>query len=505
MMELAAEVARQILLPSRHFPVFFGGNAGSFSPVKTSLKSFQLTFPLVTAFTLWATAWTAGAANVVTIGDSLTAEYDVIPAIPGFDDLPTDYAKVTVDGWEAMSWVEVAGRLRAGYFNFGGWKALSNPWSVPRLSGYEYNWAIPGVDAGQYEQFVTSSFLSNPLYYAGRQPLEDQLSNKAQRVVIWLGGNDFRANYGRFYDGGSSQSFIDGLIDDVGRVVDFVRANASNAQIVVGNFPDLGATPTKKAAHPDPVKRARVSAVTEAANMRLAQMAAKKHVVIADMYSTTAALVRDEPLYFGGVRITNAKDADNNPQFAFTRDGLHPNTALQILNVRSVIRAFNQGYNGGIPNITDSEALGLLGIDPDQPFYDWLKRVGLSDRSFQADGDHDGVSQLAEFALGLDPRIADAQNVPVKMGGRVPGVSGNVSVHVSPRKVLAQYVTVRLQYSADGATWNGLPPERLLAFPDGSFTGVLPPGGEGAHLQLRVVTIPPYGSGARNTSYVPIR
>ena len=38
----------------------------------------------------------AGAANFVTIGDSLTAEYDVIPEIPGFDNLPTDYAKVTV-------------------------------------------------------------------------------------------------------------------------------------------------------------------------------------------------------------------------------------------------------------------------------------------------------------------------------------------------------------------------------------------------------------------------
>ena len=445
------------------------------------------------------------AVNVVTIGDSLTAEYDVIPEVPGFDDLPTDYAKVTVPGWEAMSWVEVAGRLRGRYFNFGGWKPLSDAWSPPRLSGYEYNWAVPGVDAKQYADFVSSSIFSNPLYYAGRQPLEDQLKHKAQRVVIWLGGNDFRGNYGPLYDGRSSSSFVDGLIDDLGKTIDFVKEQSGDVQIVVGSVPDLGATPTKKAAHPDPVKRARVTAVTETVNLRLAQLAAEKSVVVADTYAVTAALVKDEPLYFGGVRILNDKNADNHPRFAFVRDGLHPNTALQIVNLRAIIRAFNQGYGAGIPNITDIEALELMGIDPDQPFFDWLGRLGISDKSFQADSEHDGLTQLAEFAFGLNPKIADANLLPVKVGGRVPGFAGDVSVRFTPRADRARYVAVRVQYSADGIVWNALPSARLLTNSDGSSTGAIPPLNGPVHIRLRVITIPPSGSGARNVSHITIR
>ena len=189
---------------------------------------------------------------MVTLGDSLTAEYDVIPDIPGFDDLPTDYARVTVTGWEAKSWVEIAAQLRGQYFNFGTWKDLSDPWVIPRLSGYEYNWGVPGVDAGQYEDFVTSSNFSNPFYFAARQPLEDQLSDTAERVVIWLGGNDFRGNYGPLYDGQDSTSFVNGLIDDLSKVIDFVKGQNSTAQIVIVNLPDLGATPSKRTAHPDP-------------------------------------------------------------------------------------------------------------------------------------------------------------------------------------------------------------------------------------------------------------
>ena len=447
----------------------------------------------------------ASAVNVVAIGDSLTAEYDVIPEIPGFDDLPTDYAKVTVPGWEAMSWVEIAGRLRGRYFNFGAWKPLSDPWSIPRLSGYEYNWAIPGVDAAQYEDFASSSIFSNPFYYAGRQPLEDQLSGIAQRVVIWLGGNDFRANYGPLSEGRGGAAFVNGLIDDLGEVIDFVRGQNGNAQIVIGNVPDLGATPSKKAGHPDPVKRLRVSGVTDAVNLRLAQLAVEKGVVVADTHAVTAALVKDEPLYFGGVRILNDKDADNNSRFAFARDGLHPNTALQIINLRAIIRAFNQGYGAGIPNITDSEALRLLGIDPDQPFFAWLSRGGIVNKSFQADADGDGLTQLAEFAFGLDPNVADVNRLPVRIGGRVAGIGGDVSVRFTPRAAWAKYVAVRVQYSLDATTWNGLTAARVLTNADGSFTAVIPPLSGTVHLRLRVVTIPPYGSGARNSSYVPLR
>ncbi len=463
------------------------------------MKTLRHFLALITALTL-----PASAAKVVTIGDSLTAEYDVIPSIPGFDDLPTDYAKVTVEGWEAMSWVEVAAKLRGQYFDFGKWKDLSDPWVIPRLSGYEYNWAVPGVDAGQYADFVTSANFENPIYFALRQPLEDQLSDTAQRVVIWLGGNDFRGNYGPLYDGKNSESFVDGLLDALEKVIDFVKGKNGDAQIVIANEPDLGATPSKKTAHPDPLKRARVTAVTEAVNARIAKLAEKKKVIVADAYASTAALVRGEPLYFGGVRIVDDRDADNNPRYAFTREGLHPNTALQILNARVIIRAFNKGYGAGIPKITDTEALELLGIDKDQPFFDWLAHRGIDDKSFEADSDGDGLAQLAEYAFGLNPKEADADRLPVSIGGPVSGFSGNVSVRFRPKVARTHYVAVKVQYSTDGVAWVSVPSARVLANADASFTAAVPETSGPVQLRLKVVTIPPSGSAARTATFVGI-
>src|SRR5438045_847654 len=87
----------------------------------------------------------ARAENVIALGDSLTAEYDTNPDIPGFPTEATAYAEVTVPGWVSMSWVEIVAQLRPDDFNFGKYKKLSDPWPPPRLSGYELNWAIPGV------------------------------------------------------------------------------------------------------------------------------------------------------------------------------------------------------------------------------------------------------------------------------------------------------------------------------------------------------------------------
>ena len=448
---------------------------------------------------------TSPAVNVVTIGDSLTAEYETVPDVPGFDSLPTDYAKITVPGWESMSWVEVLGRMRGSYFNFGAVRGLTDSWGIPRFSGYEYNWGVPGVKAGQYEDFVTSSVFSNPLFFALRQPLENQLANKAQRVVIWLGGNDFRENYGRIYDGDSPATLIDGLIDDLRKIIDFVRSQTSTAQIVLANVPDLGAAPTKKESQPDPAKRSRVTAATALANTHIGQLAAQKNVALADVYSQTLLLAEGVPFFFGGVEIVNDKNADNNLRWGFARDGLHPNTCLQIVNARIMIRAFNQFYGAGIPNITDSEALAFLGIDPNQPFYDWLALHNISDKSFDGDGDGDGISQLVEFAFHLKPDVSDAAALPVKIKGSVPGFASDVSVKYRPELARAHFLTVVVQYSQDGVTWTRVPSTNVIANADGSYTAAVPRTGGQPHLRLKVVTIPPSGSGARFASFLQLR
>jgi lysophospholipase L1-like esterase len=436
----------------------------------------------------------AFAARVVTLGDSLTAEYDTIPSLPGFPAEATRYAEVTVAGWESMSWVEVLARVQRSQWDFGGSRPLSAPWPVPRLSGYEFNWGIPGIDAGQYEDFVTSSVLENFLYFTLRQPLEEQLKNRAERVVIWLGGNKFRASYGRLYDGDGSSGIIDGLIDDLTRIVDFVKKKKPRAQIVLVNIPDLGATPSKKAAHPDPARRARVAAAIGAANVRIAQLAAKKSVGLADVFATTDSLVRGLPLFLGGVRLVDAQHPDNEPRHTFTRDGLHPNTCLQIFNARSIAAAFNRKYNAGLPAITDTQALALLGISPHQPFFDWLKARGLTDRSFIADLDGDLVPQLIEFAFALDPRRADADALDVTTGGPVRGIVGTKSVIVTPDPALARYLRVVVQFSTDAAIWKDVPTRNVVKGADGAFTAVIPPTTGPTFLRLKASTIPPSGS-----------
>jgi hypothetical protein len=436
------------------------------------------------------------APDVVAIGDSLTAEYDTIPVVPGFSAEATAYAEVTVNGWVSMSWVEVAARLQRAYFDFGSSRPLSAPWGIPRLSGYEHNWAVPGILASQYEDFMTSSVLQNFAYFSLRQPLESQLKSPADRVVIWLGANEFRANYGRLYDGGSSKALIDGLLGDLGRIVDAVKKRNSKLQIVIANIPDLGATPSKKAAHPDATKRARVTAATVAANTRIADLAKKKGIGLADVYALTAALVRNAPPYLGAVRLVNDEDPDNEPRHAFTRDGLHPNTCLQIFNARTIAAAFNTKYKAGIPTITDAQALALLGINPNQPFYDWLESYGIEDRSFVADSDEDGVTQLVEYAFRLAPTADDADEIDVTIGGAVPGIVGTKSVLVKPDPARLRHVRVAVQYSSDGARWLNVPASNIVKKSSGAFVAVIPPGTGRQFLRLRVSTIPPSGSTA---------
>ena len=446
----------------------------------------------------------ARSAEVVVLGDSLSAEYDTIPDVPGFPTEATAYAEVTVPGWVSMSWAEVAARLRPDDFDFGRYKKLSEAWAPPRLSGYELNWGIPGIEAGQYEDFVSSSALSNPTYYLARQPLEDQLKNRAERVVIWLGGNEFRGHYGALYDGGSSANIIAGLNDDLGRIIDFVKGKTSNAQIILCTIPDLGATPAKIAAHPDPLKRALVTAATVAANEKLAKLAAKKGVFVADTYRRTARLVQNLPVFFGAVQIINDKSDDNDPHYSFTRDGLHPNTPLQVLIARTIIDAFNQSYGAGIPQITDAEALQFLGINPNEPYLNWIAGYNVAKPGFLKDPDADGLTNLVEYAFGLDPSQADANQLPVSLGGPVAGITGDISIRYTPDATRARHVRIKVQYSTDQLSWLNLPADHVVTNADGSFTAVIPPTAGTIHERLKVAVIPPSGSTANIVSVVPV-
>jgi hypothetical protein len=436
------------------------------------------------------TGWTlpllAKAEETITLGDSLTAEYDTLPNLPGFPTEATAYAEVTREGWEAMSWVEVLARLRPEDFDFGRWRELANPWPLPRLSGYEYNWAIPGAEAGQYESFITTQ---NPLYAELRRPLESQLNSRAKRAVVWLGGNDFRANYGRLYDGGGSSALIDGLVASLDRIVRFVQAQNREVQIVLATVPDLGAAPAKIAAHPNAAKRQRVTDATIAANEAIAELAADRGVALANPYAQTARLVAGDPFYFGAVEFLHDTDPDNDPHYLFTREGLHPNTALQIKIARTFIGAFNAGYGAGIPQITDAEALRLLRISPREPYQQWIKIYRPAQTALLKDPDRDTLTNLVEYAFGLDPTRSDA--LPAT---RTDGPA--ITITYKPDPARRRHCEVLVQYSLNGASWKRVPADRIVANGDGSFTATLPPQTAPVLTRLKVILRPPQGSNA---------
>lgn len=427
-------------------------------------------------------------AKVVAIGDSLTAEYDTIPAIAGFPTEATAYAEITVPGWVSRSWVEVLGKLRGSDFDFGSWRNLSDPWPVPRLSGYERNWAVPGITAAQGEDFLTASIVSNPLYYTLRQPLEDQLSSHTNRVVVWLGGNEFRANYGALYDGGSSTSLINGLIGDLDRILDFVESQNPDLQVVICNVPDLGATPSKQEAHPDPEKRALVTAATNEANARIAELAAAHGAGLADIAEETRKIIDGEPVYFGGVEILPGKDEDNNPHYAFTRDGLHPNTPFQIRIAKTIVKAFNQKFGAGLRQIDSGEALRLLKIDPNEPYHNWILSYNVPKPGYKKDTDGDGLNHLVEYAFGLSPVVADADSLPVSVGGPIEGINGNVSITYTPDPAHAHHVQIIPQYSVKPGKWIIVPATNIVEN-EGTFTAVIPPTVTPAKIRLKITTI----------------
>jgi lysophospholipase L1-like esterase len=454
----------------------------------------------------------------IALGDSLTAEYEYFSPtavgypIRGFDSEPTEateYAKITVTDpvrWVSRSWVEVMGLFRPIQFDFGQFRRLTSPWAPPRLSGYERNWAVPGVSASLYEEFFTTGLSSNALFFAFRIPLDNQIRNSnAKRVVVWLGTNDLRRKYGAIYNAETQEArdaiitpLANGLIDDLKRIIDRIKTLNSDVQIVVVNIPDLGAAPKMKTDFPEITQRKFVTAATETINVRITTLATAEEIGVADVYAITKSLIADTPFFYGAIQFTDDSDPDNEPHALFTRDGFHPNTALQILIARTIIKSFNVKYETRVPGITHAEALRLLRISPREPYNNWIKlpenMVGEGNRAPLKDPDGDALTNLMEYAFeNAVPGVSNVGDLPFEVRGPVAGYTGEKSVvfRAAPNR---PEIDIAVQYKF-GTQWLRVPPDHIIENADGSTRVVIPLSDRpNPPFRIKVNLLPPQGS-----------
>lgn len=394
--------------------------------------------PHVLAALILQTASASAVEQIVTLGDSLTFAYE---AEFGFqvDLLFVRYG----DGFSSRvrNWAEILNDpiYRHDRFDLGTRQNISMLGLYDIFFRHKNNWAIPGLKVNGLRRFVNGeeTFLNlldlgPDLTYIIEQSsfndatdflladLKSQIQNTAERLTLFIGGNDVREIYGTVYDGGSAGTFIDDFINDSAFILDWVLTLNPNIQIVVVNVPHIGITPDIKKKRPtDPVKTERVTVVLRELNRRLAELVGARGLGYADVFTPTLSLLGPGPLCIHGITFQNSGDTDGALDYVWLNGPIsanfHPNTNAQAIVANEIIAAFNTRYHTGIAPLTATEMLGGLlkktTSQIDMTFAAWMTGFGLTGLTGSDDSDGDQVSAAVEFALGLNPTLRDSHKI----------------------------------------------------------------------------------------------
>lgn len=385
-----------------------------------------------------------GAEQCVTLGDSLTFAYE---AEFGFEI--TIFFQTYGDGFDprVKNWVEILHdpTFRNQFFDQGVRDTINVPTGFLSSENLffrrEYNWASPGMKIDQLRRFLIGEstakelIAESPAFAPLAQALdasdfedsdfdvadlETQIENTAERLVLFIGGNDINAIYGTIYDGGSAGTFVSDFVADATFIIDWVQAINPNIQIVLANVPHVGITPLVKETYPsDTVKTGRVTVLLRDLNAQLKALAELKGIGYADIFSNTLPLLHPAPLCIHGVPFANSGSTTGDLDFVWLNGPLssnfHPNTNAHALIANELIHAFNRRYSTAIAPLSATEMLGdLLGktaAQIDMPFAAWMTCYGLAGLTVDDDSDGDGIPAGTEFALGLNPTVHDSEFV----------------------------------------------------------------------------------------------
>jgi lysophospholipase L1-like esterase len=401
-----------------------------------------------TALLLLATTSVTFAApkKILVIGDSLSREYGL--EFPEFED--------------ARNWVEILADERPTQISFGSFNGAN----------YDYNNAIPTYTAQDYRDAVTGSgFDDRAIQFL----IEDDL-DEVHCVVIFLGGNDIDSVYGDIYGGNTTAATTirNRIKSDLTQIIDYVRSEDSNVDMVLVNVPHVGATPEVKGDHPtDPVKTQRVTDALITLNSQLATLAQQKGIAYADIYTLTADLLSDDDYFIGARNFINAGSDEGDPEYIWLGGDLsqnfHPNTQGQSVIANAIIAAMNDDLSYNIPPLSNREIVeDIVGLDYDQIFKDWAATHSLTNPQLTADDDNDGLNNLLEFTFDLDPKSPDPSILQVNPN------STFFEFTYTPRTDLLGYVNIQPQFSLDLKTWNPIAAANITQNPNGSRTARLP-------------------------------
>lgn len=412
--------------------------------------------------------------NVLIIGDSLSKEYEYEGPGIGIDTFPRPSPY-------PQNWCEILDDRRHDFFDFGD----SDFHSDERLLGHDYNWSIPGSFAEEWH----NDYLADP-----PSSLVSQLSQpQVKRIVIWLGGNDVRANYGPLYKGElSPAAWAAETYAHLAFVLDWVLARRQpDVQVVLVNVAHLGATPSKNEDHPyDPVLTGHVTAALDDLNAQLSALARAREVGFADIYRMTKELVTAQQMSIGGWLIYKRSSGDGDTDAMFLDDGFHPNMPVQALFAQTILDAFNSRYGTLLPRLTNREIVEKsLEESPEFTFTQWVTSYGVPEpeRGGLADPDKDGVPNIAEFGLDLDPMHVDSHLQPQ------PRITAQaLSLTWQPRDPTnTTRCEITAQQSIDLTAWTDVPAAGITTGSPNTKTASVPAGSEPVWLRLKVRQLAP--------------
>ncbi|MBT8036103.1 MAG: SGNH/GDSL hydrolase family protein [Verrucomicrobiae bacterium] len=415
---------------------------------------------------------THAAIKVMSIGDSMTEEYQFEALFFSAPDSDPTHANT-------MNWVEILAQQRGSDISLGDYEATLLSYRDWRNSGYEYNWGIPGYDTDMWMDIIHAS-LSWPAVELlpdsrSRDKMRSQYDN-VDVVVIMLGGNDVRSRYGDLYNAQPSDAtavqFISNVIGNLDDIITEIRSVENALPIVLANVPDLGATPDKIAAHPDPTKRANATAIINDLNVAVAALATTRSVTLAPLSQLTDRILSTDPLYIGAIEMIKDKDPENPPKYLFCKEGLHPSTNGQSVIANTLLAAINTATGANIPLLTDREVISdLLGLNPDQPYLDWATAAGLTDSSMAADIDGDGIPSLGEYLLNLNPLLANTMHI-----ASVQDIAGvpTMTLNYTPDGTASRLADISIKQSSNLQSWAAVPAGNIIDLGGGNYQARMP-------------------------------